>query len=346
MQTLVIFADASPRIGTGHVMRCIALAQAVSLQGIYVQMIGRVSVAWVQDRLVKENLVFTPMQGEVLQAEQPAYLIDALEKTPKGAWVVVDGYHFGVDCQKAVREAGYKLLVIDDYCHLSEYSCDMLLNQNMSAKNFAYKGDIGKLCLGLDYVLLRQEFVLAREKALSRPRHKTPQNILLTLGGGDFSKHLAHIAPALTIAEMTGKTLRVIAGAMSEENIRQCLQYCPAKVEILSTVEDMPALLSKTDIIIGAGGGTCWEAFFYGIPMCCVAVAENQVSILKSFYEKKLIAYLGNMQDMKPNELKNALSAFINKSALLQLTQQMSYINIDGLGGQRIARHILEKSYE
>lgn len=314
---MIIRADASSVTGTGHVMRTMALALAAQTCSIDAYMMCRIGVDWLAQRLTKGAVPHIALNGEVPAQEDPEGLLRDLKTTsflPKQTWVVLDGYYFGLDCQKAVRKAGYKTLIIDDYCHLPEYSCDILLNQNIGAEEFAYHGDIGKKLLGLDYVLLRPEFAAAREKALQRVLPKSPHNLLLTLGGGDFSTYLHDIASCLSIPEMQGRTLRVIAGAMPEKRIRYYLQNCPAHIEILSAVDDMPTLLLDTDLCITAGGSTCWELCCMGIPFLAVEVAENQRKIVQFLVSNKiskianadnLALYLTQQTVFPQNELVN-----------------------------------------
>ena len=284
LPSILIRADASPQMGTGHVMRCLALAQAAQDMGLSVHLMGRVNVPWVLEKLRSENIAFTRLEGEVPKEECPESLLKHIKDS--GAhpdWIVTDGYHFTLPCQKAVREAGYKLLVIDDYNHLPEYSCDILLNQNLGSEEFEYKGDIGTKLLGPKYALLRREFVKARKLAEQRVFPSKPEKLLLTLGGGDFSSHLPSIADTLTLPELAGSTLRVIQGGMQEKDIRSILANCPATLEILGRVDDMPALLLDTDLCITAGGSTCWELCAMGVPFLTVCVAENQRKIVDHF---------------------------------------------------------------
>lgn len=278
---IFIRSDASPKIGTGHIMRSLALAQAARVSGVPVHITCRLEVEWVRKRLKTEFVSFYELAGLVPEIENPEILLAQLNASKKGDWIVLDGYHFSLDCQQAVRDAGYKLLVIDDYAHLPEYSCDVLLNQNISAENFVYKGDIGQKLMGTRYALLRPEFFKARKKAEDRQFPQKARNILLTMGGGDFSEHLARIAPDLAIAELKDCNLRIIAGAMSTERIRFLLRDCTAKLEILSRVGDMPALLLDTDLCVTASGSTCWELCCLGVPFLTVKVAENQCDIAR-----------------------------------------------------------------
>ena len=282
---LLIRADATPSMGTGHIMRSMALAMAAKEHGIAVHMLSHVGVDWVRQRLHNESVDVLLLGAPPAAQESPYKLLEDLARAAQGydpcsCWMVLDGYHFGPDCQKAVRNAGYKLLVIDDYAHLPEYSCDILLNQNIGAERLTYRGDIGQKLLGLRYVLMRPEFAAAREKATSRIFSEPPKNILLTLGGGDFSGPLRLLAPHFSVPEMTGRTLRVISGAMPEHVLQECLRDCPAGVENLRVVEDMPALLLDTDLCITAGGSTCWELCCLGVPFMTLAVAENQQGVV------------------------------------------------------------------
>lgn len=333
MSHLLIRADATSTIGTGHVMRCLALALAAQAEGINVRMVCRLGVDWLVARFAKENLPVTSLDARLPERESPEILLQQLAEGAQGAppsqsWVVLDGYHFGLDCQKAVREAGYKLLVIDDYAHLPEYSCDVLLNQNIGAEKFQYQGDIGQKLLGLRYVLLRPEFLAAREKAKARVFPETPQHILLTLGGGDSSPYLRCMAHHFAVPEMQGRVLRVIAGAMSNNAVFEYLRDCPASIEILRNVENMPALLLDTDLCITAGGSTCWELCCLRVPFLVVEIAKNQHAITKNLFhaDKNILFSARNMQ---------------NK--MCRLNAEQSFL-VDGKGANLVARALYENS--
>ncbi len=333
---LTILADATPSMGAGHVMRCLALAQAAQDQGLEVRLAGRVEVPWVRERLAQEKIEFVSRPGSVPQQENPQELLDFLHDLPQSAtnasaWLVFDGYHFGTDCQKAVRDAGYKLLVIDDYSHLPEYACDILLNQNIGAEELEYSGETGKKLLGPQYALLRREFRAARKKTEERLLPERPQNILLTLGGGDFSGHLAKIAPDFNIPELAGRTLKVIAGGMPEEKIRESLKDCPARLEILRRVDDMSALLLETDLCVTAGGSTCWELCCLGVPFLTVEVAENQHRIVKGLdatgrAQKFSVLYLAAL--LKTGRLSDAqveLMRYVDGRGCLRVLEEMGF---------------------
>lgn len=288
MTHLLLRADATPHMGTGHVMRCLALSQAAQDEGLDVRFITRVQVPWVRERLRAECVPLVALDDAVPREESPTALLAQLaqvEAAPADTWVVLDGYHFTCACQSAVRQAGYRLLVIDDYAHLPEYNCDILLNQNPGAEDLTYAGAIGRKLLGPRYALLRREFREARERLPHTKRNVPPKNILVTLGGGDFIEHLGDIAQNMSIPAMKGRTVRVIQGAMDAERIKQAFANCPARLEILPRVTDMPTLLLETDLCITAGGSTCWELCCLEVPFLTVEVAENQHELVRIIEE-------------------------------------------------------------
>lgn len=275
---LLILADALPKMGSGHIMRCRALAAAARKAGMPVALGGHCGIDWLRPLLRQENSLL--LDGSPPAEENPHTLLARLEQMARNfslpltrCAVVLDGYHFTQPCQSAVRKAACALLVVDDYCHLPRYDCDILLNQNPCAEDYIYSGEIGKKLLGLRYTLIRQEF------QTNFPGTRHAGNILLSLGGGNFSSFLAALVPLLSIPQMSGKTLRVIAGSMPQEVIRKNLGGLSARLEILPRVDDMPALLADTEVCISAGGSTCWELCRIGVPFLTVEVAENQRNI-------------------------------------------------------------------
>lgn len=281
---IVIRADATPDMGTGHVMRCLALAQAWEKLGNRAVFVGHVTVPWVQERLKREGVSVHYLDGDVPLEQDPAILINEITEYDAD-WVVLDGYHFSLECQMAVKNAGYHLLVIDDYNHLPEYCCDILLNQNINAQDYKYHGKIGTRLLGSDYVMLRQEIIDAKCFSKDRTSSRQIKNVLLTLGGGDESHVLGQLKQILYSAEMQGRTLRVITGSIATEKWNELLAECPATVELVQNAHEMTRHMQWADFCITAGGSTCWELCALGVPFVVFDVAENQKEIARYFEE-------------------------------------------------------------
>lgn len=330
---LTIRADATPNMGTGHVMRCLALAQAAKNAGIEVRLVGRVLVPWVLRRLEAENVAFETLPGDVPDTEEPDALLAQIG--PANGWLVLDGYHFGPDCHKAAISAGWKLLVIDDYAHLAEYHCDLLLNQNIGSSSFHYTGQSGQKLLGLDYALLRQEFKQYRQLSEKRTFSCGIRRVLLTLGGGDQAGFLNDlikqlkfwIKPEMELAFVLGDTDRDVANTILAES--------GCRFKLLEQIDNMPEMMLWADFVITAGGSTCWELCCLGTPFAVFSLAENQEQLTEYLYEQGIALHLNNIQDWVLSE---------DMAFSLQRCSEAAMKMVDGNGATRVVEHMLSLS--
>jgi spore coat polysaccharide biosynthesis predicted glycosyltransferase SpsG len=122
----LIRADASHEIGTGHVMRCVALAQAWQRPGRHVQFALGLMTDGLGARLASEGMAVSRISAPP-GSEADAAQVNELARSINANWVVVDGYHFGADYQRKIKEAGLMCLFVDDYGHANHYWSDVVL---------------------------------------------------------------------------------------------------------------------------------------------------------------------------------------------------------------------------
>ncbi|MFZ2879537.1 MAG: UDP-2,4-diacetamido-2,4,6-trideoxy-beta-L-altropyranose hydrolase, partial [Phototrophicaceae bacterium] len=181
---LLIRADASTEIGTGHVMRCLALAQAWQDKGGGVTYCCATLPQTLHTRLVTEQITVRRLDAMAGSANDAESVI-ALAREIGAEAVVVDGYVFGSEYQKLIKNAGLRLLFIDDYGHAEHYYADFVLNQNAHADTITYvnRESNTQLLLGTRYALLRREFWPWRGR--KRPTVPQANKLLVTMGGSD-----------------------------------------------------------------------------------------------------------------------------------------------------------------
>ena len=265
---LLIRADANSKVGSGHVMRCLALAQEWRRRGGDAMFYGDIDAANGK-RILKEKF------GLCTGNYRPSGL-DGF------AWVVTDNYQIEERYQRLIKDhSKSKLLVIDDYGHLSKYHADIILNQNIDAEDIPYTvaSKDTRLLLGTKYAMLRNEFL--RISAPTRKRISPPvaKSLLITMGGADPDNVTTKIIKALNLVDIEDLIITVVVGGSNRhyEEIFKAIGSSRHSHHIHLDVEDMQNHIIWSDFAISGGGRTCWELAYLGTPMALVTLAENQV---------------------------------------------------------------------
>jgi UDP-2,4-diacetamido-2,4,6-trideoxy-beta-L-altropyranose hydrolase len=332
-RTLLIRADADLNMGTGHVMRCLALAQAWRDAGGLVAFaaahLPEPLTARLQSERV-ETISVNAVAGSVKDAAETAAV--ALERGAE--WVVVDGYHFNAEYQKAVKHAGLKLLYVDDNGIQAHYHADLILNQNIHATAALYeKRDAGtQLLLGTKYALLRREFRVFPKQ--SRPTPEVARRLLVTMGGSDSSNVTGKVLAALDLIDLPGLTVQVVVGGSNThyEELKSIAGQMHIAVQLLHNVSDMPAIMAQADMAVSAAGSSCWELAFMGVPTVLIVVAPNQLSSAQKLSEAGLMHTIGRGMKWDDSELESAVGELLaNHTRRLRMHRQLREL-VDGQG--------------
>jgi UDP-2,4-diacetamido-2,4,6-trideoxy-beta-L-altropyranose hydrolase len=259
-------------------------------------------------------------------------------------WLTLDGFHFTADYQKAIRENGHKLLVIDDMAHLEYYHADILLNQNIFASSLHYfcDQDTVKL-LGCEYVLLRREFL--RYKNWKREIPKRARKILVTMGGSDPDNVTLKVVRLLNSLNDPDLEVKVIAGPANQNvnSLEKELQLSSSTFHLLRGVSDMPELMAWADAAISAAGTTCWELAFMGLPSLVIALADNQRSVAKNLEAEGAAGNLGWHEDLAGDKVCQTLSALLRDPIKREDMARVASKLVDGRGVDRVTRELQKK---
>ena len=336
MKPLIIRSDASPEIGTGHVMRCLALAEAWRDTGREVIFVFAYDTSAIEDRLKKEGIQIiyisqkSGTRGDAIETAQIA--------REQGAdWIVVDGYQFDVEYQKIIKESGFSLLFIDDYGHADHYYADIVLNQNIYADMSFYQHyePYTRFLLGTKYALIRKEFL--KWSGWHRDIPEIAHKILVTLGGSDPDNVTHKVIEAVRTIDLYGIEVKVVIGG---KNPHFDLIYETVKNRsnfiLIKNAKNMSELVAWADIAISAGGSTCWELFFMGIPSIIIPIAENQVLVAKELKIQK-IAKTIEVEDLQnPQESGKFISEFLHSYQIRSALSKRITRYIDGKGSSRV----------
>ena len=328
-------------------MRCLALAQAWQDAGGQAVFAMADEATLITTRLVEEGFSVEHLAaeaGSLQDAEQTVSLARRMD----APWVVVDGYRFSGEYQRQIKEAGLRLLVIDDYGHADRYWADLVLNQNLSADSAFYsrREPYTRLLLGTRYALLRREFNAYR--GWRRQIRDTGQHLLVTLGGSDPENVTAKVIQALSQVRVDGlKTVVVVgAGNPHRRELEAMAQRCPLIVDLRVNVTNMPELLAWADVALAAGGATTWERAFLGLPGLVVVLAENQKGIAEACQTLGIGDNLGWFADLTPSALARATEDLLNDAPRRAEMARLAVTCVDGRGTDRVLHRLTDTGRE
>jgi len=293
--------DASVQIGTGHVMRCLTLADELTRQGHECRFVCREHEGHLADLTASKGYGLTLLpapSGNELGArdsnsddyalwlgvpwqKDARQTLDALEPQ-KPDWLVVDHYALDAEWERVLASAVGNIMVIDDLAN-RPHECAMLLDQNHGRETSDYDELLSAGCqrlIGPRYALLRPEFSELRQQSLNRRQHFELKRILISLGGVDRTNVTGQVLETLKeLALPSNIELDIIMGAAAPylDEVRQQTDRLPFKASVSVNVKDMAERMCLADLSVGAPGGTSWERCCLGLPSVLVVLAENQV---------------------------------------------------------------------
>jgi len=338
---VLIRVDASTEIGTGHVMRCLALAQVLQDEGGEAIFVLATHAPNLESRLKSEGMKVVHLDVEMGSIED-ASETSALAHSCGCQWVVADGYHFLGECQRIIKDAGLSLLFIDDYGHAEHYYADFVLNQNVYAHEGFYQNreSYTKLLLGTKYALLRREFW--QWQGWEREIPPVARKILVTLGGADPDNVTLKVIQAFQEVTVEELEVVVVVGGSNPhyEKLLAAVEKSGVSIELRRNVTNMPELMAWADVAIAAGGSTNWELAFMGLPSLIIVLAENQRAISQKLGNMGVTLSLGEYHQQSLNKLTRTIWELL---PALEQRQQMSKKGrklVDGLGSQRVVELI------
>jgi UDP-2,4-diacetamido-2,4,6-trideoxy-beta-L-altropyranose hydrolase len=335
---LVLRTDGGPNIGGGHVMRCLALAQAWREAGGRAEFCAA-SLAPSLRRRVEENFAVTEIAAAAGSAgDADATLAAAVRLNAR--IVVVDGYHLRVDYRQRLRQAGLKLAALDDNGEIDTYVDDLVVNQNRHAAPDLYRrrADHTRLLLGTEYALLRREFTRWRGAARTfPPRVRT---VLVTLGAADPDNVTVRVVAATAPAVPPAADLVVVIGGSNPhvEAIDARARQIPNCRLLRDPGDGMPALMAAADLAVCAGGSTMWEMAFMGVPFIPVVIAENQRQAVRAMAGDGYVAVDAATVE---RDLPAAAAAFAADAGRRETLSHTGRRLVDGQGAARVCAALL-----
>ena len=341
--TLLLRADANPRIGVGHVMRMMTLAEEWIRIGGKVVLLSKELPARLTERVEQlgvrcEALTVVPGSAEdLLETSKMIRQINPL-------WLVIDGYDLHVLISESREEGFPKVLAFDDFSIGRMIHADMVIDQNAGTSLESYQdyAPEATLLLGGNYCLLREEF--RRVQRESSEVATSVERVLVTLGGADPSNATTDCIRAFSHAVENRLRIDVVVGAANPHRteVAAAAKESPHEVVLLDSVSNIAELMSQADLAVAAPGGTCWELAYMGVPMLLATLAENQRPNAEYLGRTGVARCLGDHGAMSGSDWRESIQTVLGDADLRAGMVDKGRQLIDGLGAARVCRHLRE----
>lgn len=345
MFDILFRVDASPTIGTGHLMRCLALANALQAQGARCVFLTCGNELGELGAVIESHgHALLRLEGDTpsseQQSEDAARCLANLAGLGHARWLVVDHYSLDARWEKAMQAVAENIMVIDDLANRPHH-CSLLLDQNLiPGMASRYEGKLPSGCkqlLGPNFALLRPEF--CRQPALRAARAYTP-HVLIMFGGADPQALSLRVLRLLARRQWVGE-LDVVAGNLFShlDQLRQLMVTMPNARLHVSTPH-VANLMRRADLAIGSPGVSSWERCSTGLPALTISQADNQEEIGQALAEAGAHIYLGRGEKLPEDDLEAALHLLATNSGLRAAMAGAALAICDGQGTVRVARQL------
>lgn len=372
---IVIRADANSKIGMGHVMRCLSVAEALLKLGEEVLFVTAddAPVPLLTGKGISYHILHTDyadMEAELpellcilqeltQQAELPEAVMPQMSLQRKDIAILVDSY-FVTEAYLSTLKERLTTIYMDDIYAFS-YPVDMLINYNIYGEEMGYEKDAAfadtKLLLGTKYVPLRAEFTVGAGYVQSRKElslgaaNVTPAEeggILITTGGSDsFNLAGQLLMEAMKYDALKEKEYHVISGSLNPHiGELQALAQKYENIHIHCNVTNMSELMAESEVALSAGGSTLYELCAVGVPVIAFSFAENQEHLVQTFVKRGIAQYGGNYRTDGNKMIQNTIAGLqklCGDEALKTEYRRKALQLVDGRGAERIAEALLSE---
>jgi len=348
-------ADASLMIGSGHIMRCLALADVLRNNGAQCHFICRALPGHFGEKIEGKGhrlTLLTSGDDEPAAAKAPTHAhwlgsswrVDAEQtaaalRDARPEWLVVDHYALDAVWERELRPHVVRIMAIDDLADRN-HDADLLLDQNLGREERDYGDLVPQGCLlliGPRYALLRPEFASLRDYSLTRRRNPSLRHIMISFGGVDAVNATGRVLTALQLTELPVECyLTVVMGAQSSSLDTVCEQATSSRwpCEVRVDVTAMAQLMAESDLAIGAAGSTSWERCCLGLPTLLIVAADNQLSTAHNLELAGGARLIGALDDIARN-LPAKFASWTNPVSLAQMATAAANL-CDGGGCARV----------
>lgn len=330
MHKIGIRADGNSKIGTGHIMRCLAIAD--SLRKLDNEVVFFTADANMKFIIQNQgfNVIVLDTEWTNLDGETDKICSELLKEKVEA--LLIDTYFVTEKYLKTIRKIT-KTAYIDDL-FLFDYSVDLLINYSSYAdiNKYVVRKDT-TYCIGTSFTPLREQFHKLKEIECNEKR------ILVLSGGTDPFSMASRLPQALLESEdLFEYEIVIVQGAFAKES--ETIKS--NRVIYYKNIANMADLMQKTSIAVSAGGTTLYELCACRVPTVTYSFVDNQIENVQAFNRLGAMLYAGDLRDNTDNVIQKIVS-FVEKLSNEGNEERKKIMSglVDGNGTYRISSAII-----
>jgi UDP-2,4-diacetamido-2,4,6-trideoxy-beta-L-altropyranose hydrolase len=352
---IAVRTDASVSMGTGHVIRCLTLAEELRAKGHEVLFVCREHEGHLCDvihdrgvRVVRLPAAAAASSDDSANSEATwlgvPWETDARDTRAaiSADWegcdlLVVDHYAIDHRWESTLRSEAERIMVIDDLANRT-HDCDVLLDQNLvEDRAVRYEGIVPRGCirlLGPRYALLQSIYAELHERM--SPRAGAVRRILISFGGADNERLTERTLDVFLRLNRPDIEVDVVGAANwrgADATRRRVTGVDNVYMHIGAPT--LGPMIARADLAIGAAGATSYERLCLGLPALVVTLAENQRAVAEELNRRGLIHWLGPQQTADRPAIERALTELLD-SGLDEAWSRRCLAMVDGQGTKRV----------
>ncbi|MCQ8228301.1 UDP-2,4-diacetamido-2,4,6-trideoxy-beta-L-altropyranose hydrolase [Pantoea trifolii] len=358
-KNVVFRVDASLSIGTGHVMRCLTLADELSKRGAICYFVTRPHPGNAINAIEKRGFrcLILPSNEYAVNDASKGYedwlgctqeidskeTLEILDNITVNL-IIIDHYALDIVWESAVKASTTYIAVIDDLANRKHF-CNFILDQNAGRSWDDYKLLLPEKCItlfGPGYSLLRDEFSEYRNASINKKERGKLTSILISLGGIDKDNITSEVMDSLSECGLPDECeLTIVMGGKSPwiEVVRSNADKLPWNYNLFVDTTEMAKLLSHSDIAIGAAGSSAWERCAMGVPTIMIVVADNQKIIAENLL-KSNAAFIINLEENVKNKIIHCFDLIHENPEILEQMSYFSSLLTDGKGAEKVVTEL------
>ena len=337
-----IRTDANEEIGTGHLIRCIHLAQAFLNKGVKIQFIFNKSDHAIVQNKIGDRFEYRFLDNALNEIDEIVYLLSS-EKPPVALITDIDeAMYYRQDSQKRIMEAGVKLIMIAFYAD-KYYLCDAIINMNIRAKSLSYNvGPSTEVFLGSDYIIL-DPIYKDYQTSYAPLFNSKDDNLLVFFGGSDSNNRTGVILDYLFNSKIDFNEIDVVLGAanMRFDELRKHRIF-ETNASIHFDVDYFPELILKAKYGFVASGTVIWEMAVLQTLGILIPFSNREIITAEYLEQHDLAFNLGTVEDLDFEKFEEKMSLILSKEDNIQRTRNFAR-QINHKGTERISEVVINQ---